>query len=76
MARWVMRAKNRSTWLSQEGWREVNMPTRTAGEPSSDLWMLVGGVVVDDEMDVQPIRHIGFDVTYDPHDYGGVCTGR
>jgi hypothetical protein len=38
------------------------MPTRTAGEPSSDFWMLVGGVVVDDEMDVELIRPIGFDV--------------
>ena len=42
---------------------EVNVPTRTAGEPSSDLWMLVGGVVVDDEMDVELGRHIGLDVT-------------
>jgi hypothetical protein len=44
------------------GGREVNVPTRTAGEPSSDLGMLVGGVVVDDEMDVELGRHIGLDV--------------
>ena len=31
------------------GGREVNVPTRTACEPSSDLGMLVGGVVVDDD---------------------------
>ena len=42
--------------------REVNVPTRTAGEPSSDLGMLVGGVVVDDEMDVELGRHIGLDM--------------
>ena len=42
--------------------REVNVPTRTAGEPSLDLGMLVGGVVVDDEMDVELGRHISLDV--------------
>src|SRR6476659_4645445 len=45
------------------GGREVNVPTRTAGEPGSDLGMLVGGVVVDNEMDVELDRHIGLDVT-------------
>ena len=45
------------------GGREVSVPTRTAGEPCSDLGMLVGGVVVDDEMDVELGRHIGLDVT-------------
>ena len=44
------------------GGREVNVPTRTAGEPGLDLGMLVGGVVVDDEMDVELGRHIGLDV--------------
>ena len=44
------------------GRREVNVPTRTACEPSSDLGMLMGGVVVDDEMDVELARHIGVDV--------------
>jgi hypothetical protein len=45
------------------GGREVNVTTRTAGEPSLDLGMLVGSVVVDDEMDVELGRHIGLDVT-------------
>ena len=44
------------------GRREMNVPTRAAGEPSSDFGMLVGGVVVDDEMDVELGRHIGLDV--------------
>ena len=44
------------------GGREVNVPTRTSCEPSSDLGMLVGGVVVDDEMDIELGRHIGLDV--------------
>jgi hypothetical protein len=43
--------------------REVNVPTRTACEPSSDLGMLVGGVVVDDEMVVEVGWHAGLDVT-------------
>ena len=62
------------------GGREVNVPTRTAGEPSLDLGMLVGGVVVDDEMDVELGRHIGLDVTQGrrgtPDDDGAVCIGR
>ncbi len=45
------------------GWREVNVPTRTAGEPGPDFGMLVSGVVVDDEMDVQLGRHVSFDMT-------------
>ena len=45
------------------GGREVNVPTRAASEPSSDLGVLVGSVVVDDEMDVELDRHIGLDVT-------------
>jgi hypothetical protein len=45
------------------GGREVNVPTRTSCEPSSDLGMLVGGVVVDDEMDVELGRHVCLDVT-------------
>ena len=44
------------------GGREVYVPAWTAGEPSSDLWVLMGCVVVDDEMDVELVRHIGLDV--------------
>jgi hypothetical protein len=36
---------------------------RTACEPSSGLGMLVGGVVVDDEMDVELGWHVSLDVT-------------
>src|SRR5262249_24044320 len=45
------------------GRREVKVPARAAGEPGSDFGMLVGGIVVDDEMDVELGRHIGLDVT-------------
>ena len=44
------------------GGREVKVPTRTASEPSSDLGMLMGGVVVGDEMNVELGRYIGLDV--------------
>ena len=60
-----MRAKKRSTMVEPGGigGREVNVPARTACQPSSDLGMLVGGVVVDDEMDVELGWHVGLDVT-------------
>ena len=32
---------------------EVEVPTRPPGEPSRDFGVLMGGVVVDDEMDVE-----------------------
>ncbi len=35
----------------------VNVPTPTAGEACLDLGVLAGGVVVDDQMDVQLDRH-------------------
>ena len=40
-----------------KGRRDVNVPARMAGEPSSDLVVLVGGVVVNDEADVELRRH-------------------
>jgi hypothetical protein len=44
------------------GGGEVDVPARPAGEPSPDLGMLVGSVVVDDEMDVELGWHVGRDV--------------
>ena len=44
------------------GGGEVNVPTRPACEPRSDFGMFVSGVVVDDKMDVELGRYIGFDV--------------
>jgi hypothetical protein len=41
---------------------EVNVPTRTSRKLSSDLGVLVGGAVVDDEMDVELGRPVGLDV--------------
>jgi len=45
------------------------MPTRTAREPSSDFGMLLGRVVVDNEMDVELGRHIGLDVTQEGEEF-------
>jgi hypothetical protein len=42
-----------------KGRPDVNVPARMAGEPSSDPVVLVGGVVVNDEVDVELGRHIG-----------------
>jgi len=62
------------------GGREVNVPTRTAGEPSLDLGMLVRGVVVDDEIGRRvglarwPRCDAGRRGT--PDGDGGVYTGR
>jgi hypothetical protein len=44
IARWVMRGEEAFDLVEPRGigGREVNVPTRTAGEPSSDLGMLVG----------------------------------
>jgi hypothetical protein len=38
---------------------EVEAPTRTTGKPGSHLGVLVGGVIVDDEMDVEFCWNIG-----------------
>src|SRR5260221_2290889 len=44
------------------GRREVKMPARPPCEPRPDFGVLVGGVVVDDEMDIEFCRDIGLDV--------------
>ena len=41
----------------------------TARQPGFDLGMLVGGVVVDDEMDVQGFGHVGVDVAQEGEDF-------
>src|SRR5258708_17296044 len=40
---------------------EVKMPARPPCEPRPDLGVLMGGVVVDDEMDVEGDRDVGLD---------------
>ena len=54
MARCVMMLKQISTWLSQRVGRGVlHVETRTGCEPSTHRRVLVGGVVVDDQMHVE-----------------------
>src|SRR6188474_3087828 len=43
------------------GWREVDMPARAFGEPVADALGLVGAGIVDDQMDVEIVGHLGFD---------------
>ena len=38
------------------------MESRVALEPGSDLWMLMGGIVVDDQMQIEPGRGFAFDL--------------
>ena len=51
-----------------------------AGEPSSDLVVLVGGVVVNDKVDVELGRRIGVNCgagrRETPDGDGGACIGR
>ncbi|WP_156795823.1 hypothetical protein [Bradyrhizobium icense] len=35
---------------------------RPAGEPCFDLGRLVGGVVIDDDMDIQPFNNLSIDL--------------
>ena len=54
---------------------ELKEPAWTASEPSSDLWMLMGCVVVDDEMDVELVRHIVLDVAQEGEELLMTMTG-
>src|SRR5262249_18925552 len=43
-------------------WREVDMIERPASEPRLDLGCFVGGVVVHDDMDSEPLRDLSVDL--------------
>lgn len=43
-------------------WREMDLITRMPSQPAFDRWMLVRGVVIDDEMDIKLCRDIGVDL--------------
>ncbi len=45
------------------GGDEVEVETRIAGHPKANFLVLVGGVVVDDEMDLKISGDVGIDVT-------------
>ena len=44
------------------GWCVVAVVARAPGQPGFDLGMLLGGVVVDDEMDIELRPHIGIEM--------------
>jgi hypothetical protein len=44
------------------GRRQMNMPARPLGQLASDQRRLVGGVIVPDEMDIETLRNVGFDL--------------
>ena len=48
---------------------EVKVPPRPPCEPRPDLGVLVGGVVVDDEMDVEVGRDIGLEVAQEGEEF-------
>ena len=45
------------------GWGEMNVVAGTPSEPSADFGMFVSSVVIDDEMDVEVVRHTAVDLT-------------
>src|SRR5713226_8076096 len=58
IARWVSSANQRSTWFSQgaAGGGEVHLVTRALGQPVPDHRAFVGGVIVDDQMNLELLR--------------------
>ena len=48
--------------LRSVGGSEVEMVVGPVGEPALDAGVLVGGVVVDDEVDIEVRRHVGVNV--------------
>jgi hypothetical protein len=51
------------------GWGEVDVIARSPGELGFDLGVLVSGVVIDDEMDIEIVGHVGIDVTQEREDF-------
>ena len=52
--------------------KSVSQPV---GQPGADLRMLVGRVVVDDEMEVEVVRHVGLDVLQETQQLLATVTG-
>src|SRR5882672_10913701 len=50
--------------------REVDMIMRTTGEPRLDLGRLVGGIVVHDDMDLEPIGDVSIDLLKEVQELG------
>jgi hypothetical protein len=52
------------------------VPARPLGEPAADQRDLMGGVVVHDQMDVEPLRHVGFDLVEELAELGRTMAGE
>ena len=46
----------------RRGWREVGLEALMTAKPRLDLWMLVGGVVILDQMDVEVLGRLAIDL--------------
>ena len=65
MAFWVIDAEPAFDLVEpgRIGWGEMNVVAGTPSEPSADFGMFVSSVVIDDEMDVEVVRHTAVDLT-------------
>ena len=57
------------------GREEVELPMGRGGEPAHDLDGLVGGVVVQDKVDVEAGGHGGFDLAQEGEELAAAVTG-
>ena len=52
----------------------MDMIVRPAGEPCFDLWCLVGGVVIHDDMDIDPFWDLSIDLFEEVQELGRPVT--
>lgn len=62
MAFYVMMLNQISTWLSQVGGREVHVVTGACCQPALDARMLMGGIVIDNQVHVKGLGHTGVEM--------------
>src|SRR5437763_3933940 len=51
------------------GWGEVQMETGASRQPRANPWMLMGGVVVADQMHIETGRYVGFNVAQEGQEF-------
>ena len=56
--------------------RRVHVPMRPLAKPVADQRCLMGGVVVHDQMDVEILGYVGFDLVKEPAGLGGAMSGE
>ena len=50
------------------------MVMRSAGEPRFDLGRFVGGIIIHDDMDIEPFRDVGIDLFEEVQELGRSVT--